>query len=361
MLPNLVYALLYIAPHPPDLSGCTPDSQRPHHYWVGGTAVAGFGLAGAASMTPPPRTASSLGGAGSRLNREDVIGIIASSGHQCALSSMTDRFVTQSAKKIHSDRLKELAFTQGQGARREQVRYSINDGWLVLPMQNTAGTFGDFVFASGSGNAIRRLIGLSRVDLLMRNISDELGVDDGKLLFQEFENRTVPLATMSSQTNMLPYILLSTTLLDHAVAMAASPSIIDRLGDADSMTTQDRVEALVMASAAARQVQATTGIRLPNLSNLVRDAASRVNGMEYFNIIMRNVIHAFDGIARVVEVPGDAAARASIDEAIGQITVSYQALYKEESNAEVDGVPGAVLDDTELTSQYAIADSIDLH
>ena len=195
----------------------------------------------ALTQTPRPVTGGESGGI--RINKRGVMCILASSGRGCLLPTMTDRFVTQAAKKIRHSRLKDLAFTQQQGTRPEQVRYGINSGWVVLPVQNTAGTFGEFVFAANSGNSLRRLVSISRDDLLMCNIAGETGVEDADLLFQEFDNRTLPIATMPPQTNMLPYLLLSTILFDHAVSMAASPSIISRLGDADSMMTHDRVEA----------------------------------------------------------------------------------------------------------------------
>jgi hypothetical protein len=164
-----------------------------------------------------------------RITGQDVIRTIASCGRSCLLSPLTERFVTQTAKKICNDTLKEVAFIKGRGKRPEQVRYSINTEWVVLPLQNTTLTFGDFVFAANSGNAIRRLIGISRDDLLKRIDDGNSDIDNTALTFQVFETRTIPLDTLTPHSNMLPYILLSITLFDHAVTMASNPSVVDRL------------------------------------------------------------------------------------------------------------------------------------
>ena len=68
-------------------------------------------------------------------------------------------------------------------------------GWvcvLRIPYPYSVLTFGDFVFAANSGNAIRRLIGISRDDLLKRIDDGNSDIDDTILTFQAFETRTIP-------------------------------------------------------------------------------------------------------------------------------------------------------------------------
>ena len=84
-----------------------------------------------------------------------------------------------------------------------------------------------------------------------------------------------------------------------------------------------------MASAASSQIEALTGIRLPDMSALVEEAAMYTNGQTHFNGIVGSVLNAFDGVTKLVNSPEDASAKSDLDGAISGIINGYATLRSE--------------------------------
>jgi hypothetical protein len=287
-------------------------------------------------MTPPatpppqiPRPVSGGGSGGGGLKWDAVIEAIATRGHDCALKDTPTKFTTQSAKKIDNESLKQTAFIQGVGGQARDVTFILSSGWQIIPGHNALASFGSGGdFTSNGVKNLRRLFGLSRIDQLMMQLKSDAPVSKIELLFKEYKVSTPP-SSETAVSGLRSYFLVSTRLLDSAIGIAKNPNVFERIGVADEVTKEDRIERLVMASAAASTVFDVTGIRLPDLTNLLDETSVRNNGVRHFNAILGHVIDAFDAISVLVESPTDLAAKKTAGAAIESITCGYDELFKE--------------------------------
>ena len=100
----------------------------------------------------------------------------------------------------------------------------------------------------------------------------------------------------------MPYIIVHTALATHAKTIAKTPSAVQRLSDP---SREERIACMVMASAAASQLKATIGVQLPDLTNVVAEAARREGGTTLLNEVAGSVIDTYDAVNALLQcVPG---------------------------------------------------------
>ena len=95
---------------------------------------------------------------------------------------------------------------------------------------------------------------------------------------------------------------------------------------AAELTREDRIERLVTASAVADRVYEITGCQLPDMTNLLEESSTRLNGSLHFNAIVGNVLDAFDAISELASAPGVQNAQRAKD-SVDRISISYQAMH----------------------------------
>jgi len=121
-----------------------------------------------------------------------------------------------------------------------------------------------------------------------------------QLSFDCFDTKT-PASGTNAFRNPKQYCLISSRLFDHSVQLASNPEIVERLKDTQALSRDDRIERLVMASYIPQQIEQLTGLRLPNLTDIMSVAARQQDGPSHFDSILGHMLDAFDGISKLVE------------------------------------------------------------
>jgi hypothetical protein len=308
--------------------------------------------------TPPPQIPRPVSGGGSgsgvgrrtgQLLRETaVIETIASKCRGCLVSMETAspeatkklvKFTSQLSKQVLHNGLRQLAFTEKSqrevfDGRADRTVFTLNDGWSIMIGHNAWGTYGDGSFASGSVKSMQKLLGLAFVNRLMHAMNTRTEMDKTVLQMKEVGLITVPFMDTPEPTHKLTYFLVSDILFDDAIKIAQSPNVYARLGEAVELTREDRIERLVAASAVADRVYEITGIQLPDMSNILDESSTRLNGSMHFNAIIGSVLDAFDAISELVSAPGAQSTQRAKD-SVDRISISYRAMQADD--VVVDG------------------------
>ena len=116
---------------------------------------------------------------------------------------------------------------------------------------------------------------------------------------------TPPLLSSSLLTpNLQRYFCLHTSLAEHAQNIARQPGVAQHLARAVDPSRDQRISSLVALSAiAGGPLLRMTGLRLPDLSTVMREASKRQDGAERFREVVGSITDSLAVIDQLINTP----------------------------------------------------------